>query len=140
MIQFHTTKSFSYFFFLDLSQKASPHCSFRLQLRLRFPPLPPRSSVASVRPRLSSSASVSSRCPRALPIHPIHWAAARLAGFGLAAPYEDSYCVVIIKKPLELGVQKITHGLLVTSRNITDIFQTLLFIPNKNGFRMFSLH
>ncbi len=36
--------------------------------------------------------------------------AARLAGFGIAAPGECSYCVVIIKKPLELGVQKIKTG------------------------------
>jgi hypothetical protein len=68
------------------------------------------------------------------------FAAAWLAGFGLAAPCECDYCVVIIEKPLELGVQKITHGLLVISRNITNILQALLFISNKNRFRMLSLH
>jgi hypothetical protein len=37
-------------------------------------------------------------------------AAARLAGFGFAAPCECDYCVVIIEKPLELGVHKIKPG------------------------------
>jgi len=37
-------------------------------------------------------------------------AAAWLAGFGLAAPCECDYCLVIIEKPLELGVQKIKLG------------------------------
>jgi len=84
-------------------------------------PLPPRSSVASVRPRPCGSASVSGSARFLLRAKSIClqfcWGqlrlrrhAARLSGFGLAAPCECDYCVLIIEKPLELGVHKIKPG------------------------------